>query len=94
MRERLEALNDRREAAGQAPLAAGLVRIGTTGPRYTVFVNGRARQVVNGRGLHDVPVPAGSVTLSLRAMNCISWDTVLTVRSSQVHVIGERAPAC
>lgn len=94
MRERLEALNDRREAAGQAPIAAGLVRIGTTGPRYTVFVNGRARQVVNGRGLHDVPVPAGSVTLSLRAMNCISWDTVLTVRSSQVHVIGERAPAC
>lgn len=94
LRERLDALNDRREAAGQAPIAAGLIRIGTTGPRYTVFVNGRARQVVNGRGLHDVPVPAGSVTLSLRAMNCISWDTVLTVRSSQVHVIGERAPAC
>ncbi|MBL8995915.1 MAG: protein kinase [Gemmatimonadetes bacterium] len=94
LRERLDALNDRREAAGQAPIVAGLIRIGTTGPRYTVFVNGRARQVVNGRGLHDVPVPAGSVTLSLRAMNCISWDTVLTVRSSQVHVIGERAPAC
>lgn len=94
LRERLEAMNDRREAAGQAPIAAGLVRIGTSGPRYTVFVNGRARQVVNGRGLHDVPVPAGSVTISLRAMNCISWDTVLTVRNAQVHVIGERAPAC
>ena len=94
LRERLESINDRREAAGQAPMQAGLIRIGTTGPRYTVFVNGRPRQVINGRGLHDVPVPAGSVTISLRAMNCVSWDTVVTVRNAQVQVIGERAPHC
>lgn len=94
IRERLETINDRREAVGQAPITAGLVRIGTTGPRYTLFVNGRARQVISGRGLHDVPLPAGSVQLSLRAINCVSWDTTFVVRGSQVHVIGERAPHC
>ena len=94
MRERLDAMNDRREAAGQAPVQAGLVRIGTTGPRFTLFVNGRARQVISGRGLHDVPLPTGNVQLSLRAINCVSWDTTFTVRASQVHVIGERSPHC
>jgi len=94
LRERLDAMNDRREAAGQAPLQAGVIRLGTTGPRYTLFVNGRARQVISGRDLHDVPLPAGAVQLSLRAINCVSWDTVVTVRSNQVQVIGERAPHC
>ena len=94
IRERVEDINDRREAAGQSAMQLGLVRIGTTGPRYTVFVNGRARQVISGQGLHDVPVPVGSVTLSLRAMNCISWDTVITVRNKQVYSIGDRSPHC
>ena len=94
IRQRLENLNDRREAAGLPAVQAARVRIGSRLPLTFLFVNGNPRGAIGEKGLQNVPIAAGRVTLSIRRDNCQSWDTTFTAVADQLHPIGFRTPTC
>ena len=93
-RQRLEQMNAGRAAAGKAPLEAAMLRIGSRTPRAELFVNGRSRGQFGGRPVQNIPIGVGSVTLSIRAPGCTSWDTTFTAANAQRYNIGERSPRC
>ena len=94
VRDRLQDINARRESAGQEPIEAAMVRIGSRIPLAVLYVNDRPRDVIGMKGLQRVAVPTGRVTLSIRADNCQSWDTTFIATAGALHSIGNRGPRC
>ena len=94
VRDRLEQLNDRREAAGQPPIEAAMVRIGSRIPGAVLYVNGTTRGLIGQKPTQNVPVAAGRVQLTISAENCQSWDTTFTASAAERVVIGFRGPKC
>ena len=94
-RQRLRHLNDRLAAAGQQDsLEPAIVRIGSQTLQTVLFVNGRQRGIVGGRGLISFPVPAGMVSLSIQRLGCQAWDTTFTAFNGGLYMLGERSPRC
>jgi serine/threonine protein kinase len=67
-------------------------RIGTRIPAAFLYVDGR--QVGLLRGLNTFTHAAGDVHLQIRADDCLTWDTVITVAEGDTAKIGYRNPAC
>lgn len=94
VRDRLEQFNERREAAGQPPIEAAMVRIGSRIPGAVLYVNGTTRGLIGQKPAQNVPVAAGRVQLTISAENCQSWDTTFTASAAERVVIGFRGPKC
>lgn len=94
VRDRLEQFNDRRAAAGQPPIEAAMVRIGSRIPGAVLYVNGTPRGLIGQKPPQNVPVAAGRVQLTISAENCQSWDTTFTATAAERVVIGFRGPKC
>lgn len=75
-----------------APPTTATVEIGTRQSAAILYVNDSLLGSV--RQLRRVQTNGGRIALSLRAEGCQSWDTVMIVRSGELHRIGFRNPIC
>ena len=93
-RFRRQQINDRLVERGEDPIDGGVVSVGSQSLRTVLFVNGRQRGVIGGRGIVPIAVPAGRATIAIRRLGCTAWDTTFVIRNGDKHFIGERSPAC
>jgi len=78
--------------AAPAPPRDGEVQLGTRGVAAVLYVNGEPRGVIE--WLQWWSIPAGTVTLSIRADGCTPWDSTVAVRPGTRTRIGYRTPNC
>jgi hypothetical protein len=79
--------------APAAPTGPGTIRIGSRIPQAVLYLGDEVKPI-GGRGLQTLTFPAGSVRISIKAENCVTWDTTFTVVAGQTHTIGYRPSRC
>jgi hypothetical protein len=67
--------------------------LGSRTPGAVLYVDGNAQGNIAGLRLVLVP-PGKPVQLSIRADNCVNWDTTITTQASDSLRIGFRMPRC
>jgi hypothetical protein len=95
--QRTEEVAAQQQAAAPPPAPVvpqtGTVKLGTTTPAAFLYINGNNQGAIS--GIQTITVPAGGeVRLSIRAENCVPWDTSLYVGPGQQITIGRRFPKC
>jgi hypothetical protein len=69
------------------------VLLGSRIPGAVLYIDNNPQGVMS--GLRTVLVPAGKpVQISIRADNCVAWDTTITTQSADSLRIGYRSPRC
>lgn len=71
----------------------GKVLVGSRIPGSVLYLNGTVVGPIT--GLKVLPLQPGSpMSLSIRAVNCKSWDTTMTVHAADSVRVGYRNPTC
>ena len=73
-------------------VGTGQILLGTRGLEAVLYVNGEAQGAID--RLREWPVPAGTVSLSIRVAGCAPWDSTVSVQPDELARIGYRAPEC
>jgi hypothetical protein len=69
------------------------ILLGTRTPGSVLYVDGEPQGII--AGLRTVLVPPGkSVQLSIRAENCVAWDSTVVTQAADSLRIGFRNPRC
>ena len=77
------------------PTGPGRVRIGTRLPFAVLSINDKVHGPIgSARGVLNLEVPSGPVRLTIKAENCVDWDTTVVVIPGQTTTVGVRAPRC
>ena len=71
--------------------STGVVRLGTRVPTAAIYLNGKAQGFI--QGLRYFTLPAGSVTIGIRAEGCDPWDSTIVVPRGDTVGIGYRNPS-
>jgi serine/threonine protein kinase len=75
------------------PAGQGSVRLASGAPGATLYINNQVEGLLSSP--RYITIPAGvNVTLSIRAVNCSPWDTVVNVPVAAQVSIGRRSPKC
>jgi hypothetical protein len=77
-----------------APKDSVVIRVGSQTTQTVLFVNGAQLGIVGGRGLIPSTVPAGTVTIAVKKLNCRDWDTTFTATAGRRYTFVERSPTC
>jgi hypothetical protein len=68
------------------------IRVGTRVYKTILYVNDQSYGEIY--AVRVVPVPAGTIRISLRAPDCSPWDTTITIVGGDSATLGRRMPRC